>query len=168
MKALGVDPGERRIGLAIGEDDVGVALPLETVAAGPAAARVVAEVVRSEEVDEVVVGLPLRLDGTEGPSARRARALGESIARELGRPVQYWDERLTTAAANRALSEMGVRGRDRRKVVDQSAAALILQGYLDAHRRASGEEPWLEENGPQDDGREAGGDGAGRRVSRGR
>lgn len=138
MKVLGVDPGQRRVGLAVAEADVGVALPLRTVPGGARAVEAVAEAVRTEGIDEVVVGLPLRLDGTEGTAARRARRFGEALGRATGKPVRFWDERLTTVAAERSLTEMGVRGRNRRDVVDQSAAALLLQGYMDARPGAGG------------------------------
>lgn len=136
MKRLGVDPGERRIGLAIADDEVGVALPLRTVPGGSRGVVGVAGVAREEAVDAIVVGLPLRLDGTEGIAARKARAFGEALARETRLPVLWWDERLTSAAADRSLSTLGVGGRERRRVVDQGAAALLLQGYLDAQRAA--------------------------------
>lgn len=84
------------------------------------------------DAEELVVGLPLRLDGREGEAARRARRLAQALEARLGLPVVLWDERLTTAAAERALIEQGLDGRERRKVVDQVAATLILQSFLDA------------------------------------
>lgn len=81
-----------------------------------------------------MVGLPLRLDGGEGEAARRARVFGAALAEAMEMDVVYWDERLTTVAAERSLREMGKRGSKRRAVVDQSAAAILLQGYLDAKK----------------------------------
>ena len=93
-------------------------------------------------VEHVVVGLPLNMDGTEGPSAAEARRFGDAVTRQLGLPVEYWDERLTTVAANRVLLEADVSRARRKAVVDQVAAALILQGWLDAHHpTAHGDEP---------------------------
>lgn len=135
MVVMGLDPGERRVGIALGDDETGMALPRETLERGrdlEAVARAVAERARQEGAERIVVGLPLKLDGTEGLAARRARAFGTAVEREAGLPVVYWDERLTTAQAERSLGEIGVRGRDRRRVVDQAAAALMLQSYLDA------------------------------------
>ncbi|MGO9831672.1 MAG: Holliday junction resolvase RuvX, partial [Myxococcaceae bacterium] len=86
------------------------------------------------DVTQAVVGLPLNMDGSEGPSAARSRAFGDALAKALDVPVEYWDERLSTVAANRALRESDLSPERRRAVVDQVAAALILQGWLDAHR----------------------------------
>jgi putative Holliday junction resolvase len=134
MRRLGVDPGTRRIGLALSEADVAVALPHKTIeiAGAKEASRRVAEEVAATGAAEVVVGLPIRTDGSEGESARRARALAASVEEMTGTVVVLWDERLTTAAAERSLSEAGVRGRRRRAVMDQAAATLILQSYLDS------------------------------------
>ena len=88
--------------------------------------------------DVLVVGLPRNMDGSEGPSAALARALGEKLAERTGLPVAYWDERLTTREAQRALLEADVSRARRRKVIDQVAAALILQGWLDAQAHAGG------------------------------
>ncbi len=135
-RALGVDPGRARIGLALSDEASGrMALPFGTVPGGAqpvAAALRVREALRNVALGVVVVGLPLRLDGSEGEAARRARKLGDAIGKALEREVVYWDERWTTALAERGLREVGLDGRARRKVVDQSAAALILQGWLDA------------------------------------
>jgi putative holliday junction resolvase len=151
MKRLGVDPGERRIGLAVAGDGVDMALPLRTVAGGAGAAERVAEAVHEVGAQEVVVGLPLKLDGTEGPAARRARAFGEALGRQVGVPIRYWDERLTTREAERALREVGVRGAGQRRIVDRNAAALILQGYVDAHRDTGDEAAWLDDAATEDD-----------------
>jgi len=143
MRRLGVDPGERRIGLALSDEDGRVAMPLRTVVRqgdGAEAVRAIAEEARRSEVCEIVVGLPLALDGTEGISARRSRAFAARVGRLASVPVVMWDERLTTAAAERSLREAGVRGKRRREVVDQAAATLLLQTYLDhlEHREAGG------------------------------
>lgn len=133
MRRLGVDYGERRIGLAVSDDEGRMALPLETVEhRGGGGIDVVARRARERAVEAIVVGLPLMMNGREGTSARRARAFGDALARRTGLPVVFWDERWTTAAAERSLSEAGIRGARRRRVVDQSAAALLLQSYLDA------------------------------------
>jgi putative Holliday junction resolvase len=83
-------------------------------------------------VEQIVVGLPLRLDGSEGEAARRARRFADKLKARTGLAVVMWDERLTSRAAGRVLGEAGVRGAKRRQSVDPIAAALILQGYLDA------------------------------------
>ena len=135
-RVVGIDPGQARIGLAVSDEDKRIAFPRETIPArgswADAAGRV-REALVDDEVELLVVGLPLRLDGTEGEAARRARGLGEALRAEMSVEVRYWDERLTTVAAERSLREMGRRGAKGREVVDQSAATILLQGFLDAN-----------------------------------
>ncbi|MEM7606957.1 MAG: Holliday junction resolvase RuvX [Myxococcota bacterium] len=140
MRFLGIDPGRRRIGLALSDDAGGtMALPLDVVErAGndEAAAKAVAAAVAGETLAGVVVGLPLRLNGSEGTAARRVRRFGAALEAALSVPLHYWDERMSTVAAERSLGRLGVKGRARRAQVDSAAAALILQGFLDARVRA--------------------------------
>lgn len=134
-RVIGVDPGEARIGLAISDESHSIAFPRETIDARGGTANAVERLkalFADECIERLVVGLPLRLDGTEGESARRARVLGEALRAAFATDVVYWDERLTTVQAERSLREMGRRGPQRREVVDQSAATILLQGYLDA------------------------------------
>jgi len=148
-RAVGVDPGRKRIGLAISDarDDARLALPLTTVQRQKSDAAAVKQIVDAlqphldgAEVSVFVVGLALRLDGTEGEAARRARAFGEALE-ETGAEVVFWDERLTTVSAERGLGELGVRGAAQRRVVDQAAAAILLQSWLDAQRTRDDEPP---------------------------
>lgn len=139
---MGLDLGDRRIGVAL-SDELGVtAQPLTTLEAGGtrAALAYLKDLAREHGVDRVVIGLPLNLNGTEGPRARSARAFAERAERELGLPCTLWDERLSTAEAERMLVGADVSRRGRRKVVDRIAAQLILQGYLDLHGARSGAE----------------------------
>jgi putative holliday junction resolvase len=141
MRILGVDPGERRIGLASSDSETKIASPLSSVDARnmeQALARI-ASLCEQLAVEQIVVGLPLRLDGSEGEAARRARRFADKLKARTGLAVVMWDERLTSRAAGRVLGEAGVRGSKRRQSVDPIAAALILQGYLDAG--SSGEAP---------------------------
>ena len=143
-RIVGIDPGQARIGVAVSDEDRSIAFPRETIPAkgGTAvAAGRVREALADDEVSLAVVGLPLRLDGGEGEAARRARAFGEALGEALGVEVVYWDERLTTVAAERSLREMGRRGAKQRDVVDQSAAAILLQGYLDAKKGGTWTDP---------------------------
>ncbi len=143
-RIVGIDPGEARIGIAISDEDASIAFPRETILArgGRAeAARRVREALTADEISLAVVGLPLRLDGSEGEAARRAKAFGEALGEALGVEVVYWDERLTTVAAERSLREMGRRGARQRAVVDQSAATILLQGYLDANKGGTWTDP---------------------------
>jgi putative Holliday junction resolvase len=136
MRILGVDPGSRRIGLALSDEGGTLASPLATVerAGFEAAVAAVARIAQENEVRTIVIGLPLRLDGREGPEAQRARVFGEALRAAAGDGVDicYLDERFTTAQAERALRAAGRRGRKQRAVVDQVAATVLLQGYLDA------------------------------------
>ncbi|MDA8216327.1 MAG: Holliday junction resolvase RuvX, partial [Dehalococcoidales bacterium] len=103
-------------------------------AAGADDTRDIAAVVEEEEVEVVVVGLPRSLDGTLGPQAERVQRFADPLRQRLSVPVEFWDERLSTVAANRALEEAGVPARERRERIDAAAAALILQAYLDYRR----------------------------------
>jgi putative Holliday junction resolvase len=136
MRRLGVDPGSVRTGLALAEADVPVATPLVTVthASIDEGARRVAEIAKQREVEQIVIGLPLAMDGREGDAARRARRFADALSRLTRLPVVMWDERLSSASAERALRAQGKHGKARRAVVDQAAATLLLQSYLDAHR----------------------------------
>ncbi|MCL6595239.1 MAG: Holliday junction resolvase RuvX [Firmicutes bacterium] len=140
MRALGVDLGGRRIGLALSDPTGTVAQPWKAIApkgggdAVAGAAQAVAETARALGVEVVVVGLPRHMNGQEGEGARVARAVAADLRERLGLRVELWDERLTTVAAERALREGGVSARRRREKVDKMAAALILQGFLDARR----------------------------------
>ncbi len=129
--------GEKRVGVASAEHDGCVAYPLKTVTLDRRAsldeqAKMLVSELIELEVTELVVGLPLRLDGSESSSAVRARSLGSAVAERLGVPLVLWDERLTTVSAERALSDIDIRGPRRREVIDQVAATLILQSYLDS------------------------------------
>ena len=134
-KALGIDLGTARVGLALSDDLGMLAHPLETVqvkAAGDLAAYVAA-VVRREKVEVIVIGLPRNMDGSHGPAAAKTREFGEKLrAKAPGCEVRYWDERLTTVAAQKALHETGRNVKQSRPVIDQVAAQMILQGYLDS------------------------------------
>jgi putative Holliday junction resolvase len=140
MRVLGIDPGARRIGLALSDPEGQFALPLEAVQARGTehvVQQLAAEAVR-QQAERLVVGLPLRLDGSEGESARLARKLAARLHAATGLPVVLWDERLTTRAAERALAEAGAHGARRKRAVDSVAAALLLQSYLDAERERDG------------------------------
>lgn len=134
---MGVDLGAKRTGVAVSAGSI--AHPLTVVEAGGSElVDRLTELARSEGVTEIVVGDPIRLDGTRGAAAEQARETAECLRRATGLDVRLWDERLTTAEAERALIEGGMRRRRRRAVVDKLAAAVLLQSYLDA--RASGSE----------------------------
>ena len=130
-KVVAVDPGTRRLGIAVSDPEGRVALPLTVLEADPEFRELV-ELVNKQEASEVVVGLPRKLDGTEGEAAQKARELAGQLQNLLEVPVRLVDERLTTAAAAQAFTEMEVSERNRRKSIDKVAATLLLQTYLDS------------------------------------
>ena len=133
---MAVDPGSKRVGLALSDPSATIAQALTTVSAEPAGtlASRLAQLAHNHEAKRIVVGLPRRLDGTSGPEAVAARGLADAIRRESGLPVELVDERLTTVAAERALIADGVRREKRRLSVDRVAATLMLQAHLDRRR----------------------------------
>jgi putative holliday junction resolvase len=134
---MAVDPGSRRVGIAVSDPTGTIAQPLSAVAAEPSATLVerLAALAREQDAGSLVVGLPRRLDGGLGPEAKAARALADDLRRATGLPVTLVDERLTSVAAERALLAGGASRARRRQLSDQVAAALILQSHLDAVRR---------------------------------
>lgn len=133
---LAVDPGSKRVGLAVSDPTETIAQPLTTVPAEPAdtLADRLAEVARNQEAGRIVVGLPRRLDGSLGPEAKSARRLAAALRAASRLPVVLVDERLTTAAAERSLLAGGMRRDKRRANIDRVAAALLLQSHLDSKR----------------------------------
>jgi len=139
-RLLGVDWGERRIGLALSDETRTLAQPLTTLTRRTGKRFPMREfltLLEQHAVTGVVVGLPLDQDGSEAEAATAARALAGDIARRSGQPVELWDERLTTARALGAVRAMGGSTRGRKDDVDALAAAVLLQHYLDAKRGSS-------------------------------
>jgi putative holliday junction resolvase len=138
---LGVDPGDARIGIARSDPTGFLATPVETVRRGKGDLRRIAKLAAEHEAVEVVVGLPRSLSGGEGPAAVKTRAWAATLAAVLAPlEVRLVDERLTTLSAEAMLRDRGVKGRQRRAVVDQAAAVVILQQALDTER-ATGTPP---------------------------
>jgi putative Holliday junction resolvase len=136
-RLLGVDWGERRIGLALSDETRTLAQPLTTLTRRSGKRfpmRKFLTLLEQHAVTGVVVGLPLDQEGAEAEAAAAARALAADIAQHSGQPVELWDERLSTARALRAVRAMGGSTRGRKDDVDALAAALLLQHYLDAKR----------------------------------
>lgn len=150
MRVLALDLGARRIGVAVSDGDGRVATPVTTVARHkdrPRLHRELAELVAEWDAELLLLGLPIDLEGREGPAARAVLAERDELAAVVPVPVEVHDERLTTRIADRALRERGdLDGRSRRKVVDMVAAAVILQDWLD--RRAAGGAPHEKEPTP--------------------
>ncbi|HET9368438.1 MAG TPA: Holliday junction resolvase RuvX [Candidatus Udaeobacter sp.] len=128
---LALDFGRARIGAAISDELQLLAHPLETIPANEQPVRRVAEIVREKKVDHVVAGIPRQMNGQIGAAATEALEFVEKLRAILPCPVVTWDERLTTVAAHRVLRDAGKKTRDTRSYVDQVAAQMILQSYLD-------------------------------------
>jgi putative Holliday junction resolvase len=130
-RIIGLDIGERRIGLAISTPEGTLALPLRILERDkePSDIQAIADIARSEEVDAFVVGHPISLDGTAGLQARRVEGFARRLKKATGLKLELWDERLTSVQAARSPKASRTR-----KPVDDIAAAIILQAYLDRHR----------------------------------
>lgn len=137
VRALGVDLGSKRIGIAVSDISGTIASALTTVHRSKSRRHdhvAIADLVRVEEAEVVVVGLPLSLDGSHGRAAKAATTEARQIANVVGVPVEMYDERFTTVTAERGMLEAGLNAEARRKVVDKVAAAVMLQAWLE-HRR---------------------------------
>lgn len=137
MRALGIDLGTRRIGVALSDSAGSLATPYEVVARSGDRARDhrrIAALAEEAGAECLVVGLPLALDGSTGPAARAALAEADELAEATGLPIEMWDERLTTVTADRDLIALDLKAPARRRIVDKVAAAVMLQAWLD-HRR---------------------------------
>ncbi len=133
-RLLGVDYGSARVGLAVSDPERKIASPLTTYQRRDAEqdGRYFRERVREEEVSQLVVGLPVHLDGREGQKAAEARAFGKWLGDVTGLPVVFWDERFTTVEAESALWDAGLTHKRRKERRDRVAAQILLQAYLDA------------------------------------
>jgi putative Holliday junction resolvase len=133
MRYLGLDVGDRRIGMALSDETATLATPLPTfVRIGPRQDVVrIADLLRRHEAGALVVGLPLNMDGSRGPQAEKVLRFCEELRKKTGVPVHTLDERLTSVAAEEILAERGVALKERKAKVDAVAATLILQEYLD-------------------------------------
>jgi putative holliday junction resolvase len=137
VRTLAVDPGTKRVGIAVSDPTGTIAQALTTIDAAPATslASRLARIASEQGAGRIVVGMPRRMDGSYGPEAKAARDLADGIRKASGLPVELVDERLTTVAAERSLLEGGVRRAKRRQTVDRVAATILLQSHLD-HKRA--------------------------------
>ncbi len=139
-RLLGLDLGTKTIGVAA-SDELGWAHPVTTVRRKSLAHDLeqLRQIVRKREIEGIVLGLPLNMDGTEGARAKASRTFAATLERELGLPVKLWDERLTTFEAELSLREAEVSAKKRREIIDMAAAQVILRSYLEATPEARGE-----------------------------
>lgn len=130
MRIVGIDLGERRIGVAAADDRMNVAVPVATVDAGKDQVATVSKIVADQRADEAVIGLPLSMSGAIGPQAEKVLAVVDALRERLGITIHTWDERLTTVQAGRTGAKRGGGAASR----DAAAAALLLQAFLDSRR----------------------------------
>jgi len=135
MRVLAIDHGTKRMGIALSDPTGLLAQPLETIPAEPFAPFLdrLKQLLREKEVDLVLVGMPRNMDGSYGPAALKVQEFVGALKQAITIPIETWDERLTSAQANRFLIQADVRRSERRGKVDKTAAAILLQSYLD-HR----------------------------------
>src|SRR5947207_13079684 len=133
MRILAIDHGSRRMGIAVSDELKTLAQPVEFIPAEPFAAflRRLKELIREKEVDLILVGMPRNMDGSYGPAALKVQDFVAALKNAITVPIKLWDERLTSAQANRFLIEGNVRREKRKEKVDKMAAAILLQSYLD-------------------------------------
>jgi putative Holliday junction resolvase len=138
-RLLGFDVGEKTIGLALSDPTLAIATPLETLRRGKFSvdAEKLGTIIVRQGVGGCVIGLPVNMDGSEGPRAQAVRAFAHNLAKRVDLPITFWDERLSTAAVTRGMIEADLSRARRAELVDKAAAAYILQGFLDhlRHRR---------------------------------
>ncbi|MCX6884538.1 MAG: Holliday junction resolvase RuvX [Verrucomicrobia bacterium] len=134
MRILAIDHGTKRMGIAVSDELKMLAQPLEFIPAEPFTAFLerLKELIREKEVELILVGMPRNMDGSYGPAALKVREFIAVLNDVLAVPIKVWDERLTSVQANRYLIEGNVRRDKRKEKVDQMAAAILLQSYLDA------------------------------------
>jgi len=140
-RLLGLDVGTKTIGLALSDVTLSIATPYETLRRTKftADAQLLAAIAAKEGVGGLVIGLPINLDGSEGPRAQSTRAFARNLAGHVPLPMAFWDERLSTAAVERHLIEADASRKRRAEVIDRMAAAYILQGALDRLRNLAGQ-----------------------------
>ena len=135
MRALGIDHGTKRIGIAVSDELGIIAQPLEFIPAEPFAdfLKRLKEIIREKQVEQLVLGMPRNMDGSYGPAALKVQEFAAVLRDSVAVPLALWDERLTSAQANRLLIQANVRRDQRKEKVDKTAAAILLQSYLDSH-----------------------------------
>ena len=140
MRYLAIDLGEKRTGVAVGDDETGIATPLEVIHASDDTVRMarIAQCVDSYQPHVLVVGLPVNMDQTDGPAAARARAWADQLHKRFGIEVRLADERLTTFEADTSMAGMGLTRKKKRSRRDAVAAAAILRGYFNSAPETDG------------------------------
>ena len=134
MKALGIDHGDKRIGIAVSDDLGMLAHPLEYILVEPYEVflKRLEKIVAERQIEQIVVGMPRNMDGSYGPQALKVQDFMATLKKSVVVPIQSWDERLTSVSAMKNLREAGVNAKKAKAKVDASAAAVMLQAYLDS------------------------------------
>ncbi len=134
MRILGIDHGTKRVGLAISDELKMIAQPLDKLPPDPFGAFIdrIRQLIKEKEIELIVVGMPRNMDGSYGEAAQKVETFVAAMKDTIIVPIKLWDERLTSVQANRFLIEGNVRRKDRKEKVDKTAAAIILQSYLDS------------------------------------
>jgi len=138
MRIAALDIGEKTIGVALSDETASIALPFGTVRRTESEKKdlaAVASLIAEQGVSKVVIGLPIMLRGEEAVQAEKVKSFAEKLARRINVPIVFWDERLTTVEAEKALAESGFSKKRRKEVIDSVAAALVLSSYLEASRK---------------------------------
>jgi putative Holliday junction resolvase len=135
MRTLALDHGTKRIGVAVSDETKTIAQPLEYIPAEPLADLLerLQTILTEKEIDLILIGMPRNMDGTYGPAAEKVQAFVEVLKTATNIPIKLWDERLTSTMANRFLIQGNVRRDKRKEKVDKTAAAILLQSYLDVN-----------------------------------
>ena len=134
LRLLGLDIGDKRIGVSV-SDELGItAQGLENIyrESDDQAIKEICNLVNQLHVEEVIVGMPKNMNGTLGPQAEKVMKFSQALASSIRIPIKHWDERLTTVIAQKSLTALNVKGRKKKKKVDRIASQLILQGYMDS------------------------------------
>ena len=134
MRVLAIDHGTKRMGIAVSDPSGTIALPLEFIPAEPFNAFLnrLKTLIQEKEVEQILVGMPRNMDGSYGPAAAKVREFIAVLKETIAVPILTWDERLTSTQANRFLVQANVSRKDRKEKVDQAAAAILLQSFLDS------------------------------------
>lgn len=137
MRVLGLDVGKKRIGIAVSDElgitAQGIGVIVRSSTKGDI--RVISEIAKKYNVSKIVIGLPINMNGTLGPQGEEIKKFGEKLKNNLNITVQYWDERLSTVAAERVLIDADISRKERKKVIDKLSAVVILQNFLDSQPR---------------------------------
>lgn len=134
MRVIAIDHGTKRMGIAVSDPSGMIALPLEFIPAEPFNAFLdrLKQLIQEKEVEQILVGMPRNMDGSYGPAAAKVREFIAVLKETIAIPILTWDERLTSTQANRLLVQANVSRKDRKEKVDQAAAAILLQSFLDS------------------------------------